>query len=312
LSKGRFVTVPAVPKSIDDTLALLASADYLADRSLATVLFLALRMGRPLFLEGEAGVGKTEIAKVLSATLGRRLIRLQCYEGLDVAAAVYEWNYAAQMIAIRLAEAQGGVDRDRLGHDVFSENFLIKRPLLQALEPDPAGAPVLLIDELDRTDEAFEAFLLEVLADFQVTIPELGTVKAAHPPIVVITSNRTREIHDALKRRCLYHWVGYPNAERELAIMRAKVPGIAKRLSLEVVHFVQALRRQDLFKSPGVAETLDWATALSELDAVALDPATVSDTLGVLLKYQDDIARIEGSKAKDLIDGLRAELRAAE
>jgi MoxR-like ATPase len=308
------VTVPgsAVPQSIDDTLALLASADYLADRSLATVLFLALRMGRPIFLEGEAGVGKTEIAKVLSATLGRRLIRLQCYEGLDVAAAVYEWNYAAQMIAIRLAEAEGNVDRDRLGHDVFSENFLIRRPLLNALEPDPAGAPVLLIDELDRTDEAFEAFLLEVLADFQVTIPELGTVKAAHPPIVVITSNRTREIHDALKRRCLYHWVGYPNAERELAIVRAKVPGIARRLSLEVVHFVQALRKQDLFKSPGVAETLDWATALSELDAVALDPATVSDTLGVLLKYQDDIARIEGSKAKELIDGLRAELRAAE
>jgi MoxR-like ATPase len=308
------VTAPhrTAPQSIDDTLALLASADYLADRSLATVLFLALRMGRPIFLEGEAGVGKTEIAKVLSATLGRRLIRLQCYEGLDVAAAVYEWNYAAQMIAIRLAEAEGGVDRDRLGHDVFSEKFLIKRPLLQALEPDPAGAPVLLIDELDRTDEAFEAFLLEVLADFQITIPELGTVKAAHPPIVVITSNRTREIHDALKRRCLYHWVGYPNAERELAIVRAKVPGIAKRLSLEVVHFVQALRRQDLFKSPGVAETLDWATALSELDAVALDPATVSDTLGVLLKYQDDIARIEGSRAKELIEGLRAELRAAE
>ncbi len=312
LSKGPFVTVSAVPRSIDDTLALLASADYLADRSLATVLFLALRMGRPIFLEGEAGVGKTEIAKVLSSTLGRRLIRLQCYEGLDVAAAVYEWNYAAQMIAIRLAEAEGGVDRDRLGHDVFSESYLIKRPLLQALEPDTAGAPVLLIDELDRTDEAFEAFLLEVLADFQITIPELGTVKAAHPPIVVITSNRTREIHDALKRRCLYHWVGYPNAERELAIVRAKVPGIAKRLSLEVVHFVQALRRQDLFKSPGVAETLDWATALSELDAVALDPATVSDTLGVLLKYQDDISRIEGSKAKELIEGLRAELRAAE
>jgi MoxR-like ATPase len=313
LSKGCFVTVPrAVPKSIDDTLALLASADYLADRSLATVLFLALRMGRPIFLEGEAGVGKTEIAKVLASTLGRRLIRLQCYEGLDLAAAVYEWNYAAQMIAIRLAEAEGGVDRDRLGHDVFSESYLIKRPLLQALEPDPAGAPVLLIDELDRTDEAFEAFLLEVLADFQITIPELGTVKAAHPPIVVVTSNRTREIHDALKRRCLYHWVGYPNAERELAIVRAKVPGIAKRLSLEVVHFVQALRRQDLFKSPGVAETLDWATALSELDAIALDPATVSDTLGVLLKYQDDIARIEGSRAKELIDGLRAELRAAE
>jgi len=304
--------VTTLPRSIDETLALLASASYLADRSLATVLFLALRMGRPIFLEGEAGVGKTEVAKVLSATLGRRLIRLQCYEGLDVAAAVYEWNYAAQMIAIRLAEAEGGVDRDRLGHDVFSESFLIKRPLLAALEPDPAGAPVLLIDELDRTDEAFEAFLLEVLADFQITIPELGTVKAAHPPIVVITSNRTREIHDALKRRCLYHWVGYPNAERELAIVRAKVPGIAKRLSLEVVHFVQALRRQDLFKSPGVAETLDWATALTELDAVALDPATVSDTLGVLLKYQDDIARIEGTRAKELIDGLRAELRAAE
>ena len=300
------------PKSIDDTLALLASAEYLADRSLATVLFLALRMGRPIFLEGEAGVGKTEIAKVLAATLGRRLIRLQCYEGLDVAAAVYEWNYAAQMIAIRLAEAEGGVDRERLSHDVFSESFLIKRPLLQALEPGTAGAPVLLIDELDRTDEAFEAFLLEVLADFQVTVPELGTVKAAHPPIVVVTSNRTREVHDALKRRCLYHWIGYPNAERELAIVRAKVPGIAARLSREIVHFVQALRRQDLFKSPGVAETLDWAGALTELDAVALDPATVSDTLGVLLKYQDDIARIEGSKAKELIDGLRAELRAAE
>jgi MoxR-like ATPase len=310
VQKGLFVI--ALPKSIDDTLSVLASADYLADRSLATVLFLALRMGRPIFLEGEAGVGKTEIAKVLARTLQRRLIRLQCYEGLDVAAAVYEWNYAAQMIAIRLAEAEGGVDRERLSHDVFSENFLIKRPLLQALEPDTAGPPVLLIDELDRTDEAFEAFLLEVLADFQVTIPELGTVKAAHPPIVVVTSNRTREIHDALKRRCLYHWVGYPTPERELAIVRAKVPGIAKRLSQEIVHFVQALRRQDLFKSPGVAETLDWATALSELDAIGLDPATVSDTLGVLLKYQDDIARIEGAKAKELIDGLRAELRAAE
>jgi MoxR-like ATPase len=310
MRKGPFVT--ALPKSIDETLALLASAHYLADRSLATVLFLALRMGRPIFLEGEAGVGKTEIAKVLSATLGRRLIRLQCYEGLDVAGAVYEWNYAAQMIAIRLAEAEGAADRERLSHDVFSEDFLIKRPLLQALEPDTAGAPVLLIDELDRTDEAFEAFLLEVLADFQVTIPELGTVKAAHAPIVVVTSNRTREIHDALKRRCLYHWVGYPNAERELAIVRAKVPGIAARLSAEVVHFVQALRREDLFKSPGVAETLDWAGALTELDEVALDPATVSDTLGVLLKYQDDIARIEGSKAKELVEGLRAELRAAE
>jgi MoxR-like ATPase len=301
-----------LPVSIDATLDLLAAADYLADRSLATVLFLALKMGRPLFLEGEAGVGKTEIAKVLSATLGRRLIRLQCYEGLDVAAAVYEWNYAAQMIAIRVAEAQGEHDRERLEHDVFSERFLIKRPLLQALEPDTAGAPVLLIDELDRADEAFEAFLLEVLADFQVTIPELGTVKAAQPPIVVITSNRTREIHDALKRRCLYHWVGYPNAERELQIVRAKVPGISKALSAQVVHFVQSLRRQDLFKAPGVAETLDWAAALAELDVVALDPATVSDTLGVLLKYQDDIARIEGTKAKEMLDEVRAGLRAAE
>ena len=288
----------ALPASIDETLDLLAREHYLADRSLGTVLFLALRMGRPLFVEGEAGVGKTEIAKVLSAALGRRLIRLQCYEGLDVAAAVYEWNYAAQMIAIRLAEAEGSIDRARLSHDIFSEEFLIKRPLLQALEPGAAGPPVLLIDELDRTDEAFEAFLLEVLADFQVTVPELGTVKAAHPPIVVITSNRTREIHDALKRRCLYHWVDYPSAERERAIVRAKAPGIGARLSAEIVYVVQALRRQDLFKAPGVAETLDWASALVELDAVALDPATVSDTLGVLLKYQDDIARIQGSKLK--------------
>jgi len=301
-----------LPTSIDETLDLLGKADYVADRSLATVLYLALRMGRPLFLEGEAGVGKTEIGKVLAATLGRRLIRLQCYEGLDVAAAVYEWNYAAQMIAIRLAEAEGAVDRDRVAQDIFSDRFLIRRPLLQALEPDAAGPPVLLIDEIDRTDEAFEAFLLEVLADFQVTIPELGTVKAAHPPIVVVTSNRTREVHDALKRRCLYHWVGYPSAERELRIVRAKVPGIDKALSQEIVHFVQTLRKEDLFKSPGVAETLDWASALSELDVVALDPATVSDTLGVLLKYQDDIARIEGGKAKQLIDEVHAELRAAE
>ena len=301
-----------LPGSIDATLDLLAGADYLADRSLATVLFLALKMGRPIFLEGEAGVGKTEIGKVLASTLGRRLIRLQCYEGLDVAAAVYEWNYAAQMIAIRIAEAGGEGDRDRLTHDVFSERFLVKRPLLQALEPDPAGPPVLLIDELDRSDEAFEAFLLEVLADYQITIPELGTVKADHPPIVVITSNRTREIHDALKRRCLYHWVGYPSAARELEIVRAKVPGIGKKLSQQLVGFVQTLREQDLFKSPGVAETLDWATALSELDTVALDPATVSDTLGVLLKYQDDIARLEGGKVKELLDQVQAELRAAE
>jgi len=302
--------VAELPQSIDGTLKLLADSDYVADRSLATVLFLALKMGRPLFLEGEAGVGKTEIAKVLSSALGRTLIRLQCYEGLDVAAAVYEWNYGAQMIAIRVAEAEGGVDHDLLSHDVFSERYLIKRPLLQALEPDTAGPPVLLIDELDRADEAFEAFLLEVLADFQVTVPELGTFKADRPPIVIITSNRTREIHDALKRRCLYHWVGYPNAERELAIVRTKVPGINEHLSREVVGFVQALRQEDLFKSPGVAETLDWAAALSELDVVALDPATVSDTLGVLLKYQDDIARIEGSKAKELLDQVRAELRA--
>ncbi len=303
---------PHLPASIDATQELLAAGRYVGDRALATVLYLALKMGRPLFLEGEAGVGKTEIAKVLSETLGRRLIRLQCYEGLDVSAAVYEWNYAAQMIAIRLAEAEGAGDRTRLEHDIFSERFLIKRPLLQALEPDPAGAPVLLIDELDRTDEAFEAFLLEVLADFQVTIPEMGTVKAAQPPIVVITSNRTREIHYALKRRCLYHWIGYPDAARELAIVRSKVPGIAAKLSREIVHFVQALRKEDMFKSPGVAETLDWAQALSELDAVSLDPATVSDTLGVLLKYQDDIARLDGGKVKDILEDMRANLRAAE
>jgi MoxR-like ATPase len=304
--------ISPLPGSIEETLEMLAKADYIGDRSLATVLFLALRMGRPLFLEGEAGVGKTEIAKVLSQALGRRLIRLQCYEGLDVSAAVYEWNYGAQMIAIRMAEASGEGDKERVEHDVFSERFLIKRPLLQALEPDPAGPPVLLIDEIDRTDEAFEAFLLEVLADFQVTIPELGTVKATQPPIVLVTSNRTREVHDALKRRCLYHWVGYPNAERELAILRAKVPGIPKKLSAQVVAFVQALRKEDLFKSPGVAETLDWAGALTELDVVALDPATVSDTLGALLKYQDDIARLDGTKVKALLDEVKSELRAAE
>jgi len=306
------MTDKTLPNSIDSTLDLLAKADYIADRSLATVLYLALRMGRPLFVEGEAGVGKTEIAKVLASTLGRRLIRLQCYEGLDVSAAVYEWNYGAQMIAIRLAESEGGGDKARIEHDVFSERFLINRPLLQALEPDPSGPPVLLIDEIDRTDEAFEAFLLEVLADFQVTVPELGTVKAPHPPIVVVTSNRTREVHDALKRRCLYHWVGYPNAERELRILRAKMPGIAKKLSEQVVAFVQALRKEDLFKSPGVAETLDWAGALTELDVMALDPATVSDTLGVLLKYQDDIARLDGTKVKALLDEVKSELRAAE
>ncbi|HMF22749.1 MAG TPA: MoxR family ATPase [Pseudolabrys sp.] len=301
-----------LPSSVDSTLDLLAKANYIADRPLATVLYLALRMGKPLFVEGEAGVGKTEIAKVLAMTLGRRLIRLQCYEGLDVSTAVYEWNYGAQMIAIRLAEAEGEGDRERIEHDVFSERFLIKRPLLQALEPDADGPPVLLIDEIDRSDEAFEAFLLEVLADFQVTVPELGTVKAARAPIVLVTSNRTREVHDALKRRCLYHWVGYPNAERELKILRAKVPDIPKKLSEQVVAFVQALRKEDLFKSPGVAETLDWAGALTELDVVALDPATVSDTLGALLKYQDDITRLDGTKVKALLEEVKSELRAAE
>src|SRR6201996_6247303 len=306
------MTASALPKSVGAMLELLSSRGYIAERSLATVTYLSLRMGRPLFLEGEAGVGKTEIAKVLAAGLGRNLIRLQCYEGLDVASAVYEWNSAAQMIAIRLAEASGDTDREQLSSDIFAERFLIKRPLLQALEPDVAGAPVLLIDEIDRADEAFEAYLLEILSDFQVTIPEMGTVKAAQPPIVIITSNRTREVHDALKRRCLYHWVGYPTAERELAIVRAKVPGVGKKLSEQVVAFVQRLRKEDLFKSPGVAETLDWAGALSELDVVALDPATVSDTLGVLLKYQEEIAKLEGSKVKEMLDEVKAELRAAE
>jgi MoxR-like ATPase len=300
------------PASIDETLALLAGASYVAERSLATVLFLSLRLGRPLFLEGEAGVGKTEIAKVLAASLGRRLIRLQCYEGLDVAAAVYEWNYAAQMMAIRLAEAAGEHDKDRIEHDVFSQRYLIKRPLLQALEPSAGGPPVLLIDEIDRADEAFEAFLLEILSDFQVTIPEIGVIKADEPPIVVITSNRTREIHDALKRRCLYHWVGYPDAAREIAIVRAKAPKAPAHLTAELVAFVQAIRKQDLFKAPGVAETLDWASALTELDAVALDPGVVSDTLGVLLKYQDDIGKIQGAKAGELIDQVRADMKLAQ
>ncbi len=283
----------------------------MADRSLATVVFLGLRMGRPIFLEGEAGVGKTEIAKVLAESLGRRLIRLQCYEGLDVSSAVYEWNYSAQMIEIRLAEAVGIRDRDRLQEEIFSSRFLIRRPLLQALDGAPGETPVLLIDELDRTDEAFEAFLLEVLSDFQVTVPELGTIKAAAPPVVVITSNRTREIHDALKRRCLYHWVSYPDAERELKIIRARLPNAPEALSREVVGFVQALRGMELFKPPGVAETLDWVGALTELDAIALDPRTVNDTLGVLLKYQDDIARLEGSPARRLIEQVRSDLARA-
>jgi len=299
-----------LPDSIDDTEVLLRDGDYLADRSLATTLFLSLKMGRPLFLEGEAGVGKTEIANVLSTTLGRQLVRLQCYEGLDISSAVYEWNYAAQMIEIRMAEAEGVSDRERLGSDVFSERFLIKRPLLLALEPDTAGAPVLLIDELDRTDEPFEAYLLEILAEFQITIPEIGTISAPEPPIVIITSNRTREIHDALKRRCLYHWVDYPNSARELEIVRLKVPGAEERLSQEVVGFVQQLRGTDLFKLPGIAETIDWATALTQLDKLSLDPETVNDTLGALLKYQDDIAKIQGSEAARLLETVNAELAA--
>jgi len=303
---------PALPASIDETLALLGKASYVGDRALATVIFLSLRLGRPLFLEGEAGVGKTEVAKVLAASLNRKLIRLQCYEGLDVASAVYEWNYPAQMMAIRLAEAAGEPDKARIEHDIFSQRYLIKRPLLQALEPGDAGPPVLLIDELDRADEAFEAYLLEILSDFQVTIPEIGVMRAPEPPIVVVTSNRTREIHDALKRRCLYHWLGYPDLARETAIVRAKAPQAPERLTAEIVAFVQRLRKQDLFKSPGVAETLDWAAALTELDAVALDPAQVSDTLGVLLKYQDDIAKIEGGRAQALIEETRAELRRSE
>lgn len=300
------------PASIDETLEMLKSADYVGDRALATVLFLSLRMGRPLFLEGEAGVGKTEIAKVLASALGRRLIRLQCYEGLDVSSAVYEWNYAAQMIEIRMEEAAGEVKRDAMERNVFSEKYLIRRPVLDALSGEEGAAPVFLIDELDRTDEAFEAFLLEILSDFQVTVPELGTIKAKEPPIVIITTNRTREIHDALKRRCLYHWVDYPTAERELEIVARKVPQANERLSAEVVAFIQRLRQMDLFKVPGVAETIDWASALTELDKVALDPETVSDTIGVLLKYQDDIARIGQGEGRRILDEVKSELAAAE
>ena len=300
-----------IPTSIDETAALLKSNGYVAGRDLATVVFLALKMERPLFLEGEAGVGKTEVAKVLAEGLGRKLIRLQCYEGLDINSAVYEWNYAAQMIEIRLAEASGELDRKRMGQDIFAERFLIKRALLQALESSKGAAPVLLIDELDRTDEAFEAYLLELLSDYQVTIPELGTIKAAESPIVIITSNRTREVHDALKRRCLYHWVSYPDAKRELDIVETRRPNASSALAREVVGFVQALRAGDLFKAPGVAETLDWISALHELDAVALDPQTVNDTLGVLLKYQDDIVRMEGSEAKRILDQIKEEIRSA-
>ncbi len=295
------MSLPALPDSVDAVLALLAKHDYFSDRRLATSVFLALKLRRPLFLEGEAGVGKTEIAKVLATALGRSLVRLQCYEGLDTASAVYEWNYPRQMIEIRLAEAQGSVDRESLAHDIFAERFLIRRPLLQALKPVDGIAPVLLIDELDRTDEPFEAYLLEVLAEYQVTIPELGPVKSADPPIVIITSNRTREIHDAIKRRCLYHWVDYPDAQRELAIVLRKVPGADARLSKEVVAFTQRLRAMDLFKSPGIAETLDWAEALVALDRMSLDPDTVANTLGALLKYQDDIGAITPEVAMRLV-----------
>jgi len=295
-------------RSIADTQALLASGDYVADRPLATAVHLALALQRPLFLEGEAGVGKTEIAKVLARALNRRLVRLQCYEGLDVASAVYEWNYARQMLEIRMAEAAGDRDRGALAQDIFSEAFLIRRPLLQALETDGRGAPVLLIDELDRTDEPFEAFLLEVLSDFQITVPELGTFKADEPPIVIITSNRTREIHDALKRRCFYHWVDYPTAARELEIVKLKLPDVSESLSQEVVAFVKRLRAEDLFKLPGVAETLDWAKALQTLDCLELSPEVINDTLGTLLKYQDDIIKIQGTEAAKLLREVRMEL----
>jgi MoxR-like ATPase len=300
-----------LPASVDAVVDMLRDGNYVADRSLSTALYLALKLGRPLFLEGEAGVGKTEIGKVLSESLGRRLIRLQCYEGLDVSSAVYEWNYSMQMIDIRIAEASGQQDRERIEDDIFSERFLIKRPLLQALESDESGQPpVLLIDELDRTDEPFEAFLLEVLSDFQVTIPEIGTVKADKPPIVIITSNRTREIHDAIKRRCFYFWVDYPNAKRELEILKVKVPDAPEKLTQQVVDFVQHLRNRDLFKLPGVAETIDWTNALIQLDKINLDPETVNSSLGVLLKYQDDIEKIKGSEAAKILDEVNAGIAA--
>ena len=298
-----------LPGSIDETVNCLSSGKYVADRSLATALYLALKLGRPLFLEGEAGVGKTEIAKVLSKTLGRRLIRLQCYEGLDVASAVYEWNYSRQMIDIRIAEAAGQQDRQTIEKSIFSEEFLIKRPLLRALEADPSGEPpVLLIDELDRTDEPFEAFLLEVLSDFQVTIPEIGTITAEKPPIVIITSNRTREIHDAIKRRCFYYWVDYPDAKRERDILFVKCPEAPEKMSQQIVAFVQRLREKDLFKLPGVAETIDWTNALVQLDRIDLDPQTVNDTLGTLLKYQDDIEKIKGSEAANILEQVKADI----
>jgi MoxR-like ATPase len=298
----------SLPKDVDATLELLKEGNYLANRSLATALYLSISLNRPLFMEGEAGVGKTEIAKVLSTMLGRKLLRLQCYEGLDVTTAVYEWNYARQMIEIRMAEAIENRDRDTLESDIFNDTFLIKRPLLQALEQDPSGPPVLLIDELDRTDEPFEAYLLEVLSDYQITIPELGTMSASEPPLVIITSNRTREIHDALKRRCFYHWVDYPSAERELQILRVKAPTADRMLSNQVVGFVQKLREMDLYKVPGVAETIDWAHALTQLDCSSLNPDLLNDTLGTILKYQDDIAKIQGSEASRILNEVKMEL----
>jgi len=300
-----------LPASVDETLSLLAAGGYVADRSLATAIYLSLSLHRPLFVEGEAGVGKTEIAKVLAATLGRRLVRLQCYEGLDAAAAVYEWDYARQMIEIRLAEAARDRDRGTLAADIFSDRFLIRRPLLQALSPDPAGAPILLIDELDRADEPFEAYLLEVLSDYQVTIPELGTIKAETPPITIVTSNRTREIHDALKRRCYYYWVDYPSAARELEILAIKAPKAPATLTRQIVGFVQSLRTMELYKLPGVAETIDWTNALTQLDRISLDPDTINDTLGTLLKYQDDIQRIRGAEAARILTQVKAELATA-
>jgi MoxR-like ATPase len=294
--------------SIDDTAALLARHDYVADRQLATAVFLALRLRRPLFLEGEPGTGKTEIAKVLAAGLGAELIRLQCYEGLDVNAAAYEWNYARQMLEIRLAEAAHEA-REQVAAGLFTERFLVERPLLRAVLPHDVS-PVLLIDELDRTDEPFEAYLLEVLSDFQITIPEWKTVRAATPPVVIITSNRTREIHDAVKRRCIYHWVDYPSAARELEIVRRKVPDAKEALSKQIVAFVQSLRRMDLYKLPGVSETIEWSRALLALDAIELDPETVNNTLGVLLKYQDDIAKVQGSEAARLVERIRQEVAA--
>jgi MoxR-like ATPase len=299
-----------LPTSVDQVMQLLASQEYVAERHLATTLYLAITMGRPLFLEGEAGVGKTEIAKVLARALNRKLVRLQCYEGLDISSAVYEWNYPRQMIEIRLGEAVGQTSKEQLATDIFSERFLIKRPLLQALENSADGPPILLIDELDRTDEPFEAYLLEVLAEYQVTIPEIGTITAEQPPIVIITSNRTREIHDAVKRRCLYHWVDYPDKARELDIIRRKVPEAAETLSRQVVAFIARLREMELYKMPGIAETIDWTRSLTALDKVSLDPESVSATMGVVLKYQDDIEKLDAAKVAQVVEEVRNEVSA--